>query len=329
MKNGTPFMKKEEIIKLIKYVAGSVAAVLLSVAVGLQFAYAAGIITLLTIQDTKRETVRIAIKRVVIFFIMTVLSAAIFPLAGYHVWAFGIVLIPYLACCIVLDMKEAIAPIAVLCTHYISAASCSTSMILNEFLILVIGAGVGILLNLFMPDSRRRLVEYRCMVDDKMVHILKRMSLYMERENKSDYTGECFVELDRLLDDLKKEALYYMNNHFLGENDYYYEYMQMRARQCGILKRVYSDIVRLTTTPQQTKALSEFVGRIADEFAEDNDVKGLLEELGTLRESYTVSELPKSREEFENRAMLYHIMEDMRVFLEIKREFAEACFQVK
>ena len=55
MKNGTPFMKKEEIIKLIKYVAGSVAAVLLSVAVGLQFAYAAGIITLLTIQDTKRE----------------------------------------------------------------------------------------------------------------------------------------------------------------------------------------------------------------------------------------------------------------------------------
>ena len=43
MKNGTPFMKKEEIIKLIKYVAGSVAAVLLSVAVGLQFAYAAGI----------------------------------------------------------------------------------------------------------------------------------------------------------------------------------------------------------------------------------------------------------------------------------------------
>ena len=325
MKNGTPFMKKEEIIKLIKYVAGSVAAVLLSVAAGLQFAYAAGIITLLTIQDTKRETVRIAIKRVVIFFIMTVLSAAIFPLAGYHVWAFGIVLIPYLACCIVLDMKEAIAPIAVLCTHYISAASCSTSMILNEFLILVIGAGVGILLNLFMPDSRRRLVEYRRMVDDKMVHILKRMSLYMERENKSDYTGECFDELDRLLDDLKKEALYYMNNHFLGENDYYYEYMQM----CGILKRVYSDIVRLTTTPQQTKALADFIKKVADEFAEDNDVKGLLEELGTLRASYTVSELPKSREEFENRAMLYHIMEDMRVFLEIKREFAGACLSGK
>ncbi len=314
-------MKKEEIIKLIKYVTGSVAAVLIAAAMGLEFSYAAGIITLLTIQDTKKETVRIAIKRIVIFVIMTILSAAIFPLAGYHVWAFGIVLIPYLMCCMVLDMKEAIAPVAVLCTHYISAGSCSASMILNELLILVIGAGVGILLNLFMPDSRGKLVEYQRTVDDKIVHILKRMSLYMERENKSDYTGDCFEELDGMLADLKKEALYYMNNHFLGENDYYYEYMQMRARQCGILKRVYSDIVRLTTTPQQVRALADFVGKVADEFAEENDVQGLLEELEALREEYNVSELPKSREEFENRAMLYHILEDMKVFLEIKRDF--------
>ncbi len=314
-------MKKEDIIKLIKYVVGSVVAVLLAAALRLEFAYAAGIITLLTIQDTKKETVKIAAKRIVIFTIMTILSAAIFPLAGYHVWAFGVVLIPYLICCIALDMKEAIAPIAVLCTHYISAGSCNAGMILNEFLILVIGAGVGILLNMFMPDSRAKLVEYQRTVDDKMIHILKRMALYMERDNKSDYTGECFEELDKMLINLKKEALYYMNNHFLGENDYYYEYMQMRARQCGILKRVYSDIVRLTTTPQQVRALADFVEKIANEFGEENDVQWLLEELEALKESYTVSELPKSREEFENRAMLYHIMEDLKVFLQIKREF--------
>ena len=41
-------MKTEETIKLIKYVTGSVAAVLLAAAMQLQFAYAAGIITLLT-----------------------------------------------------------------------------------------------------------------------------------------------------------------------------------------------------------------------------------------------------------------------------------------
>ena len=314
-------IKTDETIKLIKYVTGSVAAVLLAAALQLQFAYAAGIITLLTIQDTKKETVRVTVKRMIIFFIMTILSAMIFPLAGYHVWAFGIVLIPYLLCCMALDMKEAIAPIAVLCTHYISAQSCSATMIINEFLILIIGAGIGTLWNLFMPDGKRHLIVYQRIVDDKIVNILKRMALYIEREDKSDYTGSCFDELDAMLADLKKEALRYMNNHLITEDDYYYEYMLMRARQCNILKRIYADIIRLTATPEQGKKLADFIQKTADEFAEQNDVSTLLSELEKLHSDYERQELPVTREEFENRSMLYHILEDMKSFLEIKRKF--------
>ena len=65
---------------------------------------------------------------------------------------------------------------------------------------------------------------------------------------------------------------------------------------------------------EQLQLLRRRSGLTQEQFAEE------------LRESYSVQELPRSREEFENRAMLYHIMEDMRVFLEIKREFAGACF---
>ena len=314
-------IKKDETIKLIKYVTGSVAAVLLAAALQLQFAYAAGIITLLTIQDTKKETVRVTAKRLVIFIIMTILSAVIFPLAGYHVWAFGIVLIPYLFCCMVLDMREAIAPIAVLCTHYISAQSCSPAMIMNEFLILMIGAGIGTLWNLFMPDGKRQLLNYQKTVDEKMVYILRRMALYIELEDKSDYTGSCFEELDAMLANLKKEAIRYMNNHLITEDDYYYEYMLMRARQCDILKRIYADIIRLTTTQEQGKKLADFIRKAADEFAEQNDVSSLLSELERLHHYYEQQKLPVTRQEFENRSMLYHILEDMKAFLEIKRKF--------
>lgn len=316
-------LKTDETIKLIKYVTGSVAAVLLAAALQLQFAYAAGIITLLTIQDTKKETVRITLKRMVIFVIMTVLSALIFPLTGYHVWAFGIVLIPYLFCCMALDMKEAIAPIAVLCTHYISARICNLAMIMNEFLILAIGAGIGTLWNLFMPDGRRQLLGYQRSVDDKMVYILRRMALYIELEDKSDYTGSCFDELDAMLTDLKKEALRYMNNHLITEDDSYYAYMMMRAGQCNILKRIYADIIRMTATTEQGRKLADFIRKTAENFAEKNDVSPLLEELKQLHSYYEKQELPITRQEFENRSMLYHILEDMKVFLEIKKEFME------
>lgn len=318
MHNKGNILKKEEIVKLIKYVTGSMAAVLTAEAMGLAFAYSAGIITLLTIQDTKKETVKIAGKRILLFLIMTVLSVLIFPVADFHVWAFGLVMIPCLYCGMAFHMKEAMVSAAVLCTHYISVKSCAPSAIGNEFMLLLTGAGIGTVLNLFMPDGTKALNRYRQTVDDQMVHILKRMALYIRKEDKSDYTGSCFDELDVMLEDLKKEAVAYSNNHFIKVNDEYYNYMQLREKQCIVLKRVYADIVRISTQPVQVIPLAGLIRHVADGFSKEASAYGnekLLKELDTLHASYAAAELPKNREEFESRAMLYHILEDMRVFL--------------
>lgn len=80
-------------------------------------------------------------------------------------------------------------------------------------------------------------------------------------------------------------------------------------------------MVGLTTIPEQVMALSEFFDRIAEAFHEDNDVGELLEDAECLYQSYRRQELPRNREEFENRAILYHMLKDIRDFLEIKRDF--------
>ncbi|MEG0085126.1 MAG: hypothetical protein RR817_01510, partial [Niameybacter sp.] len=52
--------------------------------------------------------------------------------------------------------------------------------------------------------------------------------------------------------------------------------------------------------------------------------KMLLEQLAKLREVFRASSLPKTREEFENRAMLYQYLNDIEHFLEIKQSFRES-----
>ena len=170
-------LSRYDYIKLIKYSIGAIISIIIANLLQIEYAMAAGIITLLTIQDTKKETIKVSLKRITIFFIMTLLSYIIFPSFGYTVWTFGIVLVPYLFFCLLLDMKEAIAPIAVLCTHYISSKSCSLEMIKNEFLILVIGAGVGIIINLFMTDNIKQIKQRQKEIDDSMKQILERMSI--------------------------------------------------------------------------------------------------------------------------------------------------------
>lgn len=49
-------------LKLIKIAVGSVASIFLADVLGLGYSTAAGIITLLTIQDTSRETITISVK---------------------------------------------------------------------------------------------------------------------------------------------------------------------------------------------------------------------------------------------------------------------------
>lgn len=309
-------------LKLLKYAAGSVAAFAIAQFLGLAYAPSAGIITLLTIMDTRKETIFITLKRLVIFAIMTILSILAFPIAGYNIKGFAIVILPYLFFCLLLDMKEAIAMIAVLCTHYLSAGSCSLSMIGNEFLLLAIGAGTGILLNWFMPSNIQKIRLRQSEIDKRLLHILHRMSIYLLKEDKSDYTGSCFSEVEELLSDLQKESLQYLGNHFHSSYDYFLRYMKLRTMQCEILKRIYHDIMRIHWIPGQAVMLSDFLETISLEFCEVNDAADLLENLDKLFEHYKQEDLPKSRQEFENRALLYHMLYDLQAMIQLKYDFA-------
>lgn len=312
---------KVNLIKFLKLASGSILSVVLAQALGLQYAYSAGIIALLTIQDTKCETVQIVIKRLIIFVIMTFLSVLIFPWLGYTLPAFIIILFPYLFVCLSLEMKEAIAPIAVLCTHYISANSCSFSMIMNELGILITGAGLGTIINLFFTNNITAVRQKQYQIEESMKAILEKMSLYITRKDKSDYTNECFNQLETFLDELRTESIHYINNHFLGQHDYFYHYMNLRLAQCSLLKHIYLDITRLNTVPAQSQPISDFLSQMAMEFHESNNAVGLLQQLKQLDSLYDSEVLPFTREEFENRALLYHILKDLEKFVELKRAF--------
>ncbi|MEG0501423.1 MAG: aromatic acid exporter family protein, partial [Cellulosilyticaceae bacterium] len=73
----------------------------------------------------------------------------------------------------------------------------------------------------------------------------------------------------------------------------------------------------------ETTIVSDFANRVADSIHGEITAKELLEELKELREGFKQSKLPSTREEFENRAMLYQYLNDIEHFLQIKKEFIE------
>lgn len=311
-------------LKLIKIAAGSVIAIFLADMLGLSYSTSAGIITLLTIQDTSRETIKISIKRMIAFLLAAILSYIVFSIVGYHAFSYGIFLFIFIACCTPLHLGSAVSTNAVLVTHYLLAKDMSFPIIINEAVLLLIGAGIGTLLNLYMPGKEKEIRAMQRTLEEDLRTILLRMSEYIVKEDRADYTGSCFDRLQVDIDNGMKTAFAYMNNTFFQESKYFIEYMNMREQQRVVLQDIYKKIMNIRTIVPQTEQVSEFIHEIAVSFGESNNATELITELDGLFEQMKDSPLPVTREEFEGRAMLYAILMDLRYFLLLKKDFADS-----
>ncbi|MDE6602509.1 MAG: hypothetical protein K2K90_10195 [Lachnospiraceae bacterium] len=311
-------------LKLLKIAVGSAAAIFLADLLELDYSTSAGIIALLTIQDTSRETVVISAKRIGAFLLATVLAYTVFRLAGYSVFSYGVFLFFFIACCSPLHLGTAVSTNAVLVSHYLLEKNMAFPLIGNEALLLLTGAGIGTLLNLYMPGKGREIRRMQYRLEEDLRAVLWRMSEYIGKEDRSDYTGSCFDKLQADIDAGKKQAFAYMNNTFFQESKYFLDYMNMREQQTVVLRDIYKKIMSMRTILPQTGQVAGLLRETAVTFGESNNARALLAKQEEMLLRMKDSELPVTRQEFEDRAVLYGILVDLAYFLQLKKEFADS-----
>lgn len=314
-------LKQVNWMKALKIAGGGVAAILLAEALGLQNAASAGIITLLTVQNTRRETVMSSVRRFAGFGIMTLLSLPIYHFCGTAPWSFGIVLLLLLLLCYAFRMDDATPINAVMATHYMFAGGVSIGMVGNEILLLVIGSGIGVCLNWFMPRNLKKIHEMQRQLDEEIRGILERMSVRLLEADHTGYDDSCFARTERLSEELRREIDLFLQNQTWQDDIYFMRYTAMRREQCRVLQVMYRQLLRLNQIPEQATPLSAFLKEIAQHFHEGNDCTALLEQLEEQLTAYRRDALPETRAAFENRAILYSILTELRSFLEIKQRF--------
>lgn len=302
---------------------GCVLSMIAATVLGLKYSATAGLITILSIQQTKKETVITALKRLSAFFCAVVISVLCFNLLGYTTLAFGVYLFIFVMLCMILDWQIATVPISVLITHLLAEKNCDISILLNEFLIFVIGAGVGTIINMHLHNNKQKMNSSREKLDNEIKSILERMSQRILTDDKSDYNSDCFKKIDKLLFEARQVAYENQNNKLIGAESYDIDYLKMRENQCSVLMEMYKSILKISVTPEQSIVISEFLKKTSSEYHEKNDVKNLISELEDIFADMRFQKMPESRTEFENRAVLYSLMLQIKDFLSIKYDFME------
>lgn len=328
-------MDKNYMIKIIKIAAGTSLSILIAEFFGLAYSASAGIITLLSIQDTKKETITVALKRMIGFVIAVIIALVLFSTLGYYPITFGVFVLLFIFASYTLKISEGISMCAVLTTHFLIEKNMKIDFIINEFLILFIGILIGILLNLFMPKSLYKVKTQMNKVEDKIKIILEKqadsiLAQESQNENNSENTYiEIYDvtydlnELNDLLEEGLTSAYENMNNTLLTDTRYYIQYFTMRKNQYETLTHMKDRMNRLSLIPKQAKPIYEFVKKISSQLHEYNNARALLTELEEMLQNFKEEPNPQTREEFENRAVLLLFLYDVENFLTIKKNFVQ------
>ena len=234
--------RKDLWVKSIKIALAAFFAIAAAGELGLKYSATAGIITVLSIQNTKRETFRSAANRALAFLCALLLSAGAFRLLGYTLPAFGVYLFVFALLCLNMGWAEAIAMDSVLITHFLSEKSMSPALLGNEAGLCLIGTGIGILVNLHLHRKEQEFDRLADEVDRQIKGILHRMSEWLLKEDKSGYNAGCFDKLSQAIEEAKLCAAANYNNQLFAKDTRELRYIRMREQQSVVLQGIYENI---------------------------------------------------------------------------------------
>ena len=98
----------------------------------------------------------------------------------------------------------------------------------------------------------------------------------------------------------------------------------MRLQQCIILHNLHYEVKKIRSMPAQAGVIADYMLYLKDYVVEKNIPEKQMERLMDIFRDMKKEPLPQSREEFESRAILYHILMDLEDFLICKRRFVES-----
>lgn len=320
----TYFVRLEKTLLLsCKIALGSSLAIFTAGLMNLEYSSSAGIVTLLTLITTKKGTVRLSLTRLVTFAIVVVLTFVTF-LALDSAWlAYGLYIFFVVFICEIMNWRATISVNAVIGTHFLMGTDVTAKFLLNEFLVVAIGIFFAFVLNLFHDNWSQREVfsgEIR-QVESSLQKALLEISKYLSNEPDAKNVWSDLRALELYLQELVVDAGEYEGNTFGEDSQYYIRYFEMRLDQCHTLRNLQKEMQKIKAIPSQAQIVAEYIRYMSEYVTELNRPKLQLQRLDGIFQQMKQEPLPVSREEFENRAVLYHILMDLEEFLLFKRDF--------
>ncbi|MEF2095855.1 aromatic acid exporter family protein [Bacillus sp. CFBP9009] len=306
--------------RTIKTALGATLAIIIAQMLNLEYFSAAGIIAILCIQVTKKKSVYASWHRLLACLIAMAYASLLFQFIAFHPLVIGLILLIFIPTTVALKINEGIVTSSVIIMHLYGAGDITFSLLINETILIAVGVGVALVMNLYMPSVDDKLLAYQESIETNFSAILMGIVRYL-RDNDHTWDGKEITETANLLNQAKSLAFRDVENHFLREEDLYYHYFKMREKQFEIIERILPLVTNIPLVVKQSGIVAEFIEDLAENVHPQNTAILYLKKLEEMEIHFRGMALPQTREEFESRAALLQLMKEMERYLLLKHSF--------
>lgn len=317
-------MAKINTIKAIKITVGCCIAISIAKILQLNYSNSVITITLLSILNTKKDTLIVAGKRFLAFLLAVAIASIAFTICKFNILGLGIYLFAIVILCQRFELTDGLSMSTVLMLHLWTAGSITITGILNEAILMGIGIIMGILMNLYMPNQIKKIHQYQAIIEHHFEELLLCFSEHLLHKNQATAIQAHLEALSFHFQKSIEATDLHVNNQLFTNAGYYLQYLKMRLKQYEILQIIATNIDRMDCVPSQAKDIAVYLKQVAHSIGAHDNATDMLNMLQDMRARFRTANLPINRKEFEARAVLYEIVNDLQYLLRIKQEFAES-----
>lgn len=316
---------KRILVKAIKIGLGSSLAILLASFMELQYQIFAGTITLLTILTTKWETIRLSVYRVITFFIAVLVCWMVFNHLGGGWLEYGLFVFIMVVINEIMGWSATLSVNAVIGAHFFTEMDFSIGFIVNEFLLVLIGIVIAVILSLFSNNkgSEKEIIKDMQYVEDTLQGILTHLSAYLRKEELPHSVWDDIKNLEGKIKEFIQDAIEYNGNSFSDHPTYYVDYFEMRLLQIDMLRSLHYEMRRMRSMPEEADVVADYLDFMNTCLGKMDALEMQIDKLHEILHDQQEEKLPRDMEEFQSKAILYHVLMDIEDFLYIKKRFVE------
>ena len=256
------------------------------------------------------------------------LAWLLFAGLGFNMLSLALFLVIYVPLSYRLQLMSGLVASTVLVTQLLGWQSLAVSYWLNQVGLFAIGAGLALAFNSYMPSKEDLILAHRARIEDQLRQLL--LTIHDSLRQPQARRGADLAAIETLNQELEAAlttVLAERDNRLFRQTNYDVHYVEMRQAQAQLLEQMMTTLPDCFLESEESKVLAGIFYLTASQLETANPGTYLMADIQALLAYYRERPLPVSRQEFENRARLFQLLNDLSRFIALKVAFYQTYAQ--